>query len=87
MIMSSALRDAGSLARLFRLHKGPVFLDGHRRHATLEWTGLRQVAVAFCVKDPWKVPYIARRRAKQLGFQVPKARPPQEWGRSWGPTY
>ena len=54
-------------------------LDGHRRHATLEWHGFRQVAVACCVKDPWKVPLRARRQASRLGFNLPTAKSASEW--------
>ncbi|CAE7488234.1 unnamed protein product [Symbiodinium sp. CCMP2456] len=57
---------------LLQVCEGPVFLDGHRQHATLDWTGLRQVAVAFCIKDPWRVPLQPCRKARELGFCFPR---------------
>ena len=50
----------------------PVYLDGHRTHLTCDWKGTREVAVAYCIRDPWSLPGKVRKRALDLGFALPQ---------------
>ena len=53
----------------------PVYLDGHRTHLTCDWKGTREVAVAYCIRDPWSLPGKVRKRALDLGFALPQGSP------------
>ena len=65
---------------LLEVARGVVFLDGSRLHLTRPWEGVRQVAVAYSVKDPWRASFAARRKCKYFGFPLPRLRAPSAPG-------
>ena len=83
---ASSLRSVKGKPRLgeeLEVSRGPVLLDGHKLHMTLPWTGIRRVAVAYCVKDPGSVEAPVLAQARRLGFTLPPKfplRPPPGLG-------
>ncbi|CAE7488995.1 unnamed protein product [Symbiodinium sp. CCMP2592] len=63
---------------LYDVACGPKVFDSRRIHFTRPWTGLRKVAVAFCVREPPKRRPDEQRRLRALGFKLPK-KDHREW--------